>query len=405
MSWLNNIIIAVKSLWLSPLRSFLTILANAISVTFIIIVVAAIGGINASFTKEFMKQGTSVFHLNRTGIIMDMEQWEKAQNNPKFTMEDMEAIRRHLGGTAIVSAHHSRICTFSALEKTLENIAIRGKSFQAEQVDNIELAEGRYFNQMDDERRRTVVILGHGVAESLFGDMPVLGKTVKIDGKPYQVIGRGEKKGSFMGENQDNWAEIPIFTFASHFGLDYSLGISIKAKNPEKTKEIMENTRNFIRLKRHLLPNQEDNFGIYTGESLMKIYHSATNTVYIVLFGVVALSLVVGGIVIANIMLAAVNERIREIGIRKAVGAKKGHILWQFLAESILLSLTGGVFGLAGGFFLAWAIRVWTPLPTMIENWAVFLSLVTVFLVGLLSGLGPAHKAASMDPVEALRYE
>lgn len=405
MNTLEGISIAFNAVWANKLRSALTILGNVISVAFIIAVVAGIQGINTNVSGQLMSQGANVFNLSQYGMIFSHEEWRKAQKNPEITMEDARAIKDYLGSGSMVAVSSGASATIAAGGKELEAIGVNGRSHEYAMVNDIELIEGRYIASFDQERRRNVVVLGHGVADSLFGDLSTMGRAVYINGRRYEVIGRAASKGSFMGESQDNWVEIPVTTFLAEFGYDRSLRITVKIMEQEKLRSAMEDVTVLMRQRHRLKPGEKDDFGIMTADAIMELYHSATKTIYTVLVAVVALSLVVGGIVIANIMLAVVNERTREIGVRKALGAKRRHILWQFLIESIALSLTGGVLGVAVGYGFAYGIRTWTPLPTVIQPWSIGMAMATVVVVGLLSGLGPALSASRLNPVEALRYE
>jgi len=240
----------------------------------------------------------------------------------------------------------------------------------------------------------------------LFGDIDPLEKTVKIAGIPFRVVGVSEQKGSFFGNSQDNFAIIPLSVFRKMFGSRFfGMQFLVKPKTPELVKAAMDDATVALRIERRLRPKDPDNFGMFTSDTFLNIYHTATNGIFAVLIGVVALSLVVGGIVIMNIMLMVVSERTREIGLRKALGARRRDIIWQILTESVTLSTMGGLIGTGLGFIAAIIVSKVTPLPAAVQLWSVAIGIGITAFVGLFFGLYPAMRAAKLDPIEALRRE
>jgi len=252
---------------------------------------------------------------------------------------------------------------------------------------------------------RLVVIIGWGVADSLFGPLDPIDKTVMLNGIHFRVVGVAPKKGSIFGNSQDEWTVIPLAAFQRIFGSRQSLELTVRPSDPSLTQVAMDDTRVAMRVERRLGPKEQDNFGILSSETFLNLYASLTTGIFTILIGVVSLSLVVGGIVIMNIMLMVVSERTREIGLRKSLGARRRDILWQILTESITLSTFGGLCGTALGFFVAWVISQLTPLPSIVEPWSVVLGIGMTAFVGLFFGLYPAMRAARLDPIEALRRE
>jgi putative ABC transport system permease protein len=265
---------------------------------------------------------------------------------------------------------------------------------------------GRLISQAEIDANRPVAVLGWEVADKLFGPADPIDKSLKIGSLHFRVVGVSEKKGSFFGNSQDNFAVIPLGVFRKMFGSrSFGMQLLVKPKTPELVKTAMDDATVAMRIERRLRPREPDNFGMFTSDTFLDIYHTATNGIFAVLIGVVALSLVVGGIVIMNIMLMVVSERTREIGLRKALGARRRDIVWQILTESVTLSIFGGLIGIGLGFALALLISKVSPLPVSVQVWSVMMGIGITALVGLFFGLYPAMRAAALDPIEALRRE
>jgi putative ABC transport system permease protein len=250
-----------------------------------------------------------------------------------------------------------------------------------------------------------VALIGWGIADELFGQTDPLEKSIRVAGVPFRVVGISEKKGSFFGNSQDNFVVIPLTAYQKLFGARQSLQIVVKPRTPQEIQAAKDDATVALRVTRRLKPGAVDNFGMFTSDTFLDLYRQATTGIFAVLVGVVALSLVVGGIVIMNIMLMVVSERTREIGLRKALGARRADIMSQVLTESITLSLFGGIVGLTLGSMAALLISSLTPLPARLEPWSVVLGLGITASVGLFFGLYPASRAAGLDPIEALRRE
>ena len=248
-------------------------------------------------------------------------------------------------------------------------------------------------------------MLGWQTADRLFGPADPIDKVITIKGEHFRVVGVSEKKGSVFGQSQDEFAIVPLGEFQKMFGARFGMQLLVKPKSPELVNVAMDEATVAMRIQRRLRPGKPDNFGMLTSDSLLDLYHQATNGIFAVLVGVVALSLVVGGIVIMNIMLMVVSERTREIGLRKALGARRRDIVWQILTESVTLSVLGGVAGTFIGFVVAIIISKLSPLPAAVQFWSVAIGIGITAVVGLFFGLYPAMRAARLDPIEALRRE
>jgi len=255
------------------------------------------------------------------------------------------------------------------------------------------------------DRKRPVVLIGWDVADKLFPDEDPIDKTITVGGSHMRVVGVNEKKGSMFGTSQDQFAVIPLGISQKLFGARQRIELTAKPADPRNTEKAMDAATVAMRIERRLKPSQKNNFGIVTSDTFLDMFHQITKGIFGVLIGVVALSLVVGGIVIMNIMLMVVSERTSEIGLRKALGAKRKDIVWQFLVESIALSTLGGVVGTAFGFTAAWVVTKFTPMPAAVHVYSVIMGIGMTAVVGLFFGLYPSIKAARLDPIEALRRE
>jgi putative ABC transport system permease protein len=267
------------------------------------------------------------------------------------------------------------------------------------------LKDGRHFSSQDVQHSKDVVVIGFDVADRLYAGVDPIGKEIRIAGLPYRIIGVLAQQPSGLGGSPNLRIVIPITSFQKAFGAHRSLTIAIKPASLDRVAACVDQTRLAMRALRRLGPKREDNFAIITQDNLLKLWSSISSRIFQVLIGVVSISLIVGGIVIMNIMLVSVTERTREIGIRKAVGATRMNILWQFLVEAVTLSSVGGVLGIAAGFVIAATIALLSPLPYAIKLWSIAIGMGVTFAVGVFFGAYPAMQAARLDPIEALRYE
>jgi putative ABC transport system permease protein len=384
----------------------MSVLGNIVAVTSIIAVVSLIQGLNASVTDAIVSDvGADSFVVDRYGITRSDEDFEKVRSNPRITLRDAEAIKKFSPLVRSVMAESSRAGQVSFRDHLLESVSIRGVSAEYVNFSSYNAERGRLLSPSEVERNRNVVLLGWGTADRLFGQGNPLEKIIKIEGVHFRVIGVNEKKGAVFGQSQDEFAVIPLGAFQKIFGARASIQLNVKPVHPDVVEAAMQDATVALRIERRLKPKQKDNFGMFTSDSILAIYHQATSGIFAVLVGVVALSLVVGGIVIMNIMLMVVTERTFEIGLRKALGAKRRDIMLQVLAESVTLSVAGGVVGTSLGFLLAWVISSVSPLPAAVQLWSVVLGIGITAVVGVVFGVYPAMRAARLDPIEALRRD
>ena len=400
--------IALAAIWSAKLRSFMTVLGNIVAVTSIIAVVSLIQGLNASVKDAILNQaGADSFSIQRYPITRSDDEFDKVRSNPLITLADLRAIRRYNPDSIeAVMADNQANARITYRDKSIDNMQIKGVTSGYANFSMFDAERGRLMNASEVDSARPVTVLGWQTADRLFGDnVDPLDKIIQIDGIHFRVVGVSAKRGALLGQSQDQFAVIPLGQFQSMFGSRRSLELMVKPKDLTQISEVMDETTVALRSARRLKPKQPDNFGIFTSDTILGIYRSATNGIFAVLIGVVGLSLVVGGIVIMNIMLMVVSERTREIGLRKALGARRADIMSQMLTESVVLSVFGGVVGTLLGSGIALAISKATPIPASVEPWSVALGIGITALVGLFFGLYPASRAAQLDPIEALRRE
>ena len=402
----DSIVIALQAIWANKLRSFMTVLGNIVAVSSIVTVVTLIQGMNGMVADAIVSDiGADSFTVQRRPPIFNEDDEERARNNPLITIAEADAIRSFSPLISSVMAQASRNANVSYRTVEIDNAQIQGVTSSYIDFSTFSVEFGRMMSQVEVDRGQPVALLGYGLADRLFGDINPLEKTIKIAGINFRVVGVSEQKGSFFGNSQDNFAVIPLNAYQRLFGARQSLSLSVRPVSTDVMTTAMDDATVALRVSRRLKPSEPDNFGILTSETILNLYRQVTSGIFAVLVGIVALSLVVGGIVIMNIMLMVVSERTREIGLRKALGAKRKDIMAQVLTESITLSTFGGLIGIGLGSLAATAIAAFTPLPARLEMWSVVLGIVITAAVGLFFGAYPASRAASLDPIEALRRE
>src|SRR3954470_650150 len=399
--------IALRAIWEYKLRSFLTVLGNIVAVTSIIAVVSLVQGMNAYVTDAIVSSvGADNFTVQRYPVVRTQADEDRIRNNPRITLQEATAIRRFSDNIGALAAEVSAAATMSYKNESVDGAQVKGVSADYINFSTYDVERGRLISPVEIATNRPVVIIGWDVADKPFGAVDPLDKVMSSARVHYRVVGVHKKKGAAFGSSQDNFAIISLGNFQKMFGARMGgLTLNIKPKTPDLVKAAMDDTTGALRVERRLRPKDQDNFGLFTSDTLLGIYHTATNGIFAVLIGVVALSLVVGGIVIMNIMLMVVSERTREIGLRKALGARRRDIVWQILTESITLSTFGGIVGTGFGFLLALLISKLSPLPASVQLWSVMAGVGITAFVGLFFGLYPAMRAAKLDPIEALRRE
>jgi putative ABC transport system permease protein len=401
---IESVRIAMNALRAHKVRAALTTLGILIGVTTVIGLVSLVQGLNRSFAGQVASLGSNVLYVEKYPWFSG-EDWYKYRNRKDITRQQADKLADMLTTADYVApvVYTRRHIKYG--DARVEAILIRGTAPDYQEVADVTAAQGRFFSRVDDQRHNQVCVLGPAVVEAVFQDVDPLYQRIFIGPFRFLVVGIKEKKGNLLGFNQDEDVIIPIRTFEKLFGSYRTLEIMVEASHPEALEETKEEVRWAMRIIRKNAPGEPDDFSINQQDMLTDMYQKVTGTIYLVMIGIGAISLLVGGIGIMNIMLVSVTERTREIGIRKALGARRRDILWQFLVEAVTLSCLGGFMGILIGFGLGKLVAVVSPLPASVSMWSVFLGLGFSSAVGIFFGLYPAAKASRLNPIEALRYE
>jgi len=408
MHVLEGVLIALDALWAEKLRTILTLLGNIVGVMSVIAVVSIIDGLNSYVRTTIAEEGSGVFQVqqfNRTDILTDFDKFLESRHNPKITLADLKFLQQRVTTAEYMDANLGGSAEIRHGGNYIRSVDIQGRSENYPLLGNWDLGDGRHFSLQEVKRSAQVAVIGFDIADRMFPGVDPIGRDLKIAGVSHRIIGILEKKAGVLGGDANLLVVIPITSFQKIFGTRRSISISIKAADIDNMTGCVDQTRLAMRTLRHLGPRSDDNFGIVTSDNLIGLWEEISQGIFAALIGIVSISLVVGGIVIMNIMLVSVTERTREIGIRKAMGATRLNILWQFLVESITLSSVGGILGVTIGFGIAAAIAYFSPLPYAIKFWSIGAGLGVTFAVGVFFGIYPAMQAAQLDPIEALRYE
>jgi putative ABC transport system permease protein len=406
--------LAFQAIASSKLRSFFTVLGIIVSVAFLVAVVAIIQGMNA-YVKENIAGaviGTNAFQVRRTPIavgLVDDEEWRAIQKRPIITWDDAETVARALPDARAVSMQSGWPTPqrdITSRDRTVGDVLVFGVTAPYQIVQDYRFAAGEPLADPDVRERRPVAILGFDVADKLFGPPDrAIGRKIRIDGREVVVKGVVARKGRVLGQSFDGFALIPFTTFEAMFGRRKTTTISVKMGDADEIAGAMARAEEAMRIAHHLRPGEPNDFTVDKADALVSFWRSLTQVLFTVIPAVVCIGIVVGGIVIMNIMLMAVTERTREIGIRKSLGATRQDIRRQFLIEAVVLSSLGGVQGVGAGWLLALLVAEVTPLPARITGWSVAVALALGASTGILFGVYPATRAARLDPIAALRVE
>jgi putative ABC transport system permease protein len=400
--------IALLSLWANKLRSVLTLLGVVIGVAAVIAVVTFVNGINGYVAEKIFNLGANVFIVSKQpNVVTDVDDFIEGNKRKDLTLDE---YREAAAGCAACQVVGAGIRNFNGKvvygTQNSTDTWIRGWTPTMARIYDLDLVAGRMLNDNDENNSSAVVIIGDDIRENLLGGTDPLGKELRVDGKVYRVVGVGKKEGKTLGQSRDNYVIMPIATWLKEYGSHNSVTIWGKAFDAGAPfEQAIDQVRVILRARRHDRVGEKDSFVIETNQSFLSIWSNLSGTFFIVMIVIASISLIVGGIVIMNIMLVSVTERTREIGIRKALGARPRDVLRQFLMESVTLALVGGLFGVAGGVGIAKLVTLAIGMPSAIKTWAVLAGLLVAASVGIFFGVYPARKAAKLDPIVALRFE
>ncbi|RKX68873.1 hypothetical protein DRP43_05025 [candidate division TA06 bacterium] len=398
---INSAFIYLKT---NKLRSFLTTLGIIIGVMTVITVVSLIQGLDLKVKGMFSTLGTDVIYVSkwpfiRTGSV----DWRKFRKRKDFTIEDVRAIKEHCPDIIYVSPTFSSNKDIKYRNVRMELVSISGVNEHYQDIMAHFVEKGRNFTENEVDRKRFVCVIGKTVAKNLFKEEDPLGKRVDISGYKFKILGVLEEKGNLMGQDMDNFVNIPYTTAEKIMGRRRKhMMIVVSAEDKELA---MDEMRGVLRVRRKVADDADDDFDFGTQDMLLEFYKKFTSAAFLVMIGIASLALVTGGVGIMNIMYVTVTERTREIGIRMAIGAKKRDILWQFLIETVTISILGGAVGILAGIGLGKLISIVSHLPYAVSIWSIMIAFIVSAGVGIIFGILPAKKAANLNPVEALRYE
>jgi len=399
--------LALQSLWANKLRSTLTLLGVVIGVAAVIAVVTFVNGINGYVAEKIFRLGADVFIIGKSsGVITNIDQYLEQMKRKDLTMDDyrvvLEACKRcqYLGATTFNPNGHVKYA-----EQNSTDTWVRGFTPSMAPIMDLDLVAGRFLNDNDLNTAAPVAIIGNDIVEKLLPGVDPLGKEIRVDNRMYTVVGVGRKEGKTLGQSRDNYVLIPITSWLRQYGTHTSIRISGKSNGVATLESALDEARAALRAHRHDMPGQPDSFAAETNQNFLSMWANLSGTFFIAMVAIAAISLVVGGIVIMNIMLVSVTERTREIGIRKAMGARRSDVLLQFLVESATMALFGGLLGVLFGVTVAKTITLLVGMPSVIKLWAVAAGLLVSASVGLFFGVYPARRAARLDPIAALRFE
>jgi len=399
---------AALSLHGSKLRSFLTLLGIILATTTLITVMSVIDGMNVYVAQNVSDMGADGFQVQRIPLMgmWDPKKYlELLRRDPELSKDEFDFLRKNSTLVREFGMSVDRSVSVHFGKEHRDTVQLSGVTSNHGVISNIVPVEGRFISDVEDQRRAMVAFIGNDLKDQFFAGADPVGKSIVVEGRPFQVIGVAKAKGTVFGNSQDSFVMIPVETYFKIYGSRTGIEYDFMAADQNVLQQAQDEVRVLVRAYRHLHPKDEDNFGMVSSDSLVNVWNQLTGAIAATAVGVVSVFMVVGGVVIMNIMLAVVTERTREIGIRKSVGARRSDILNQFLVESAMLSGSGGVIGILIAWIVSLLVKSVTPVPMHIPISAVVVGVTLSTAVGLFFGIYPARRAAGLDPIEALRME
>jgi putative ABC transport system permease protein len=400
--------VAADSLRSSKLRSFLTLLGIILATTTLIAVMSVINGMDAYIAENVSNMGADGFRIVRMAFIGNWDPkkfLEFQRKNPQLRPEEFDFVKERATLCRELGMAAGRGVKVTYKGESVDSVGLQGGTPNYAVINNYTVEHGRFFTEVENQRRLYVAFIGNDLRTRFFPNVDPIGKTIEVEGRPFEVIGVSKAKGSVFGQSQDNFVTIPVETYFKIYSSRTGIAYIALAKDRTVLTQAMDEIRMLIRSFRHLRPKQDDTFAMISSDSLTAAWDQLTGAIAATAVAVVSVFMVVGGVVIMNIMLAVVTERTREIGIRKSVGARRRDILNQFLVESSMLAACGGLMGVTIAWLVAVLVRSFTPVPMRLPMTAIIIGVGLSTVVGLFFGIYPAQRAAKLDPIEALRAE
>jgi putative ABC transport system permease protein len=406
MQFSEAVKLALQSLWANKLRSILTLIGVVMGVASVIMVITLTNTANDYMGTKITGYGADVFTVDRAGLVFSAEEYFKFQKRKIIKYEDYEAIRDGCTDCKEVGALLSKTTNVVHGTQSSTDTGVRGYTATMFSLNNINVALGRALTEGDVDHATRTAVVGYDIVDNLLGDGDPIDKEIRVDGEPYTIVGVGERQGKTFGQSQDNWVAIPITAYQHTYGSNDTMTVYARANGDSQAMSRAEDeVRVIMRTRRHDAPGADDSFELQTNDTFLDLWKQISQLFVFIVFALASISLVVGGIVIMNIMLVSVTERTREIGVRKALGARQKDVLMQFLIESGLMATLGGVIGILIGIGVAALITQIFDVTVNVSLGSVLLGMFMATGTGVFFGVYPASKAAKLDPIVALRSE